>query len=95
MLNKQFKLLHVSMDFIHNDVMHNKMAALFGVIMYRHLWRNCSDRSYFTREARYRLVANRYGYKITKTIAHKRYLKNFSECNTNCLLYCLVTVPVA
>ena len=77
------------MDFIHNDVTHNKMAALFGVLMYRHLWRNCFDRSYFTREERYQPVANRYEYNVTKTIAHKRYLENF-ECDTNRLLYCIV-----
>ena len=85
----------VLMDLIHNDVTSNKMAALFGVLMYRRQWRNCFDSSYFTREARYRGVTNRYGYKVTKTIANKRYLENFPACDTNHLLYCVVTVPVA
>ena len=82
------------MDCIHDDVTSNKMAALFGVLMYRRLWRNCFNRSYFTREERYRGVTNRYGYKVTKTIENKCYLENFLACDTNHLLYGLVTVPV-
>ena len=71
------------------------MAALFGVLMYKCLWRNCFDRSYFTREERYQPVANKFGYNVTKAIAHKHHLKNFPPYDTKCLLYCLVPIPVA
>ena len=34
------------------------MATLFGVLMYRHLWRNSFDRSYFSQTRRYRIADN-------------------------------------
>ena len=71
------------------------MAMLFGVLMYRLLWRNSFDQLYFTCEERYQPVDNRHGYNVTKTIANKCCLENFPTCNTNRLLCSLVPIPVA
>ena len=68
---------------------------IWGTNVQAPIWRNYFDRSYFTREERYRSVANRYGYNVTKTIANMCYLENFPPCDTNRLLSCLVPMPVA
>ena len=88
------KVLEKSMGFIHNDVTSTRWPRYLGVLMYRRLWRNSFDQSYFSQGRRYRALSNRYGYKTGQQmicIACRKIFEITLVCNSFCYF---ISIPV-